>query len=135
MRSTRTMLVLALLAALAAGCVPLAIGAAGAGAGVAYARGNLESSFPVAVPEVTAATEAALRQMRMREITVIGSGIDAELTARTADDDKVTIKLDSPGEGVTNISIRIGTFGDRDKSLAIYNNIRDELIRRGHLEP
>ena len=129
------MLFRSIVGTLAAGCAPLIIGAAGATAGVAYLRGSLNATFPATVPQVTSAAEAALNRMMMSEISVVGDATGAELRARSATDDRIRIDISPAGSGVTEMSIRVGTFGDQAKSQMIYDEIRDILIRRGHISP
>jgi tartrate dehydratase alpha subunit/fumarate hydratase class I-like protein len=131
----QTLLAIALLSVLAAGCAPLIVGAAGAGAGVAYLRGSLNATFPATVAQVTEATDIALNRMMMTEVSVVGDATGAEVRARSATDDRIRIDIDPAGTGVTEISIRVGTFGDQAKSQMIYDEIRDTLIRRGHIQP
>ena len=53
--------------------------------------------------------------------------LSATILARDADDKRVTIKLKAQNEQMTEISIRIGTFGDETKSQMIYDRIRQNL--------
>lgn len=131
---TRLMIVAAA-TLLLAGCAPLIIGAAGAGAGVAYLRGALNATFAATVPQVAEATDVALNRMGMTEISVSADSTGGQATAKSATGDSIKIDMEAAGTNTTEISIRIGTFGDEEKSTMIYNEIRDTLIRRGYIEP
>ena len=107
------------------GCVVVA---AGAGAGtVAYVKGKLEVTEAV---EYERAWSAALRGTREAGLSIVnhsdygGRGL---IVARTQDDQKVTVKVDRLYPRKTAIEIRVGTFGDRQLSMRIYNSIKANL--------
>ena len=51
----------------------------------------------------------------------------AGVLGRMATDKKVTVTVKSEGEKTSRISIRIGTFGDKDLSQQILNKIKSNL--------
>jgi hypothetical protein len=103
-----------------------AVGAGAAGT-VAYIRGDLET---VESADIEAVYKAVLRAMDKLELAVIQKSKDAmsaKVTARDAQDKKITVKLTATAEGTTKVSIRIGTFGSETKSRLIYDQIKKEL--------
>lgn len=108
------------------GCV--AIAAAGAGAaGVVWVRGALETHVERDLARVHQASLASLKDL---EFVLVGdrkSSLDAELTARTALDKKVTVTLKQVTPNTTKITVRVGIFGDEAMSNMIMVRIREKL--------
>jgi len=128
MRKGQVFLVLLLsaVAVLAQGCVVAAVGAGAAGT-VAYVRGDLQT---VETAEMDALYKASLEALDELELAVVQKAKDAmtaEIISRDAEDKKIRIKLKSTAEGMTELSIRIGMFGDETKSRLIYEAIKKEL--------
>ena len=112
----------------ASGCLAVAVGA-GAGGTVAYLAGDLETEEPYDIDTVYAAAQKAVNDL---DLHIIGGettkdALSAKITARDAADKKVVVKLKSTTSGHTEVSIRIGTFGDDIKSQLIRDEIRKNL--------
>ena len=108
------------------GCMLAAVGAGAAGT-VAYIRGDLET---VESADIEAVYKAVLKAMDELELAIVQKSKDAmsaKVTARDAQDKKVTVKLAATAEGMTKVSIRVGTFGSETKSRLIYDQIKKEL--------
>jgi hypothetical protein len=122
---------LALAAALAAtsGCFLAAVGAAGAAGagGGAYGRGELDATLDGPYDAVISASDSALERLQFARIRETKDAFPAEIVARTAEDKKVDVKVAKEADRLTKVSIRIGLFGDEEKSKAVLENIRDEL--------
>ena len=112
----------------ASGCLAVAVGA-GAGGTVAYLAGDLETEEPYDIETVYVAAEKALSDLDLHVIAgeTTKDALSAKITARDAADKKVVVKLTSTTSGNTEISIRIGTFGDDTKSQLIHDEIRKNL--------
>ena len=112
----------------ASGCVAVAVGAGAAGT-VAYLAGDLEVHQTHGIDAVFAASKQALAQLEMTVIEgrTTKDALEARIVARDATDEEIVIKLKSTVVGATNISIRVGTFGDDTKSHLIYEKIRENL--------
>lgn len=111
------------------GCALFLIGAGVAvGAGtVAYVGGELKTAEQVSMDR---AWNASLRAMEDLEFRVTKSHKDAlagEITARRADDTKITVRLKKQTDQVTEIRIRVGTFGDETLSRLIYDKIKSHF--------
>lgn len=113
-------------AVLAGGCVVVAVGAGAAGT-VAYLKGDLEAVEAADLVTVYKATLKALDQLELRVISRSKDLLSAEIIARDAADQKVTIKLKATTENTTKLSVRIGFFGSETKSRFIYQKIHDNL--------
>jgi len=108
------------------GCVMAAVGAGAAGT-VAYIRGDLEVVEPASFDEVYVVTRAVLEELELNVIKDSKDAISAVIVALDAEDKKITIKLSGTTQRTTEISIRVGLFGDETKSRTIYQKIHDSI--------
>jgi hypothetical protein len=107
------------------GCF-LVLAAGGAAGTVAWVKGELKASVTQDVPVVYAASMKAMDDLK---IPVSSSGQDAlsaTVAARDAQDKKIDITIKRDGT-VTNISIRVGFWGDQAKSQTILDKIKSHL--------
>jgi hypothetical protein len=111
------------------GCFLLAVGAAGAaGAGtVAYIEGELDATLGNGYDQVVDATNRALAQLQFAQVSESKDAFSAVVIARTAEDKKIKITVTKQGDNLTKVQIRIGVFGDEQKSRAILDKIRAGL--------
>ncbi len=107
------------------GCAVVLVGA-GAGT-VAYIKGSLEAVVKDDVDAVYEASLKALDQLEIAPAEKQKDALAARIVARNAQDKKITIKLKAAENDLTKISIKIGFFGDRSQSQAIYDKIKDNL--------
>ena len=108
------------------GCVVAAVGLGAAGT-IAYVRGDLESTEANNIKDVYSAALEAVNQLDLNLISKSEDLLSANITARDADDKKITIKMKATGNDTTKLSIRVGMFGDEDKSQQIYQKIYNNL--------
>jgi len=108
------------------GCVLLAGAAAGAG-GYAYYKGTLERNLDKSNEQVHKATLKALKKLDLFIIEDEAGVHDSKTKAEYADGKSVTIKIKSLTERAANLKIRVGTFGDKEKSIMIFNAIKKQL--------
>ena len=116
----------AALLVLTSGCVVVIAGAAGAGT-VAYIRGGLSATLNERYDRVIGASNEAVDKLELAKIGEAKDAFSTVITARTAEDKKVTIKLTKEGDKTTKVQIRIGIFGDEEKSRAILEKINAGL--------
>jgi hypothetical protein len=136
----RQILLITLLAGLtvfAHGCIVVAVGvgALGAAGTVAYIKGELKATESENIDIVYESTLLAVNELELKIIYKSKDALSAEINLRDAQDDKVQIALSSTAEHSTEISIRIGTFGDQTKSNLIYQKIRDKLKEQKAAKP
>jgi len=115
------------LTVMTSGCFLVVAGAAAGGAGVAYAEGKLTVHFANRYEDVVHASDQAIAQLQFLKVGEEKDALKATLEARTADDKKVTIEVDRVSDSLTKVEIRIGTFGDKSVSMAIYDRIKGNL--------
>ena len=105
------------------GCALLVGGAAGAGT-VAYLKGELKTNEDVPIDKLWNATQAAIKEMGFAVKTEEKDALSAKLVALTADDKTININLKKRNDYLTEISIRVGTFGDESLSKKILEEIK-----------
>jgi len=127
MQIRRVLLALLLCGAgvLVGGCIVVA---AGAGAGtVAYVTGSIEAVESKSLDAVYKAAEKAVGELGLITTEKTKDALSAKITARDAQDKKITINLKALAEGSTKISVRVGFWGDEVKSRLIYKKVQDSL--------
>ena len=120
----------AALVILGAGCAAVLVGGAVAGAGVgtyAYVNGELKDTETVPLDKAWNASQAAMKDLEFPIITKTKDALQAEVKARTSGDKKILVKLKKVSDGVTEIRIRVGTFGDETTSQLILNKTKSHF--------
>jgi hypothetical protein len=114
---------------LLSGCVTgvLVAGAAVGVGGIAYEKGELRSTQNGSLDQTWEATQAAVQELQLPVVDKTKDGLNAQLEARTGNDKKIHIRLKKEGEALTEIRIRIGTFGDEAQSRSILDAIKKRL--------
>lgn len=105
------------------GCAPSIVSS---DAGV-YAGGKL---YAVASKDMTAVYNATVKAMEQLELDVVEKPKDvfyAKVVAKGADGKSITARMQPKEGGGTDLSIRVGTFGDRHRSSVIYEHIQKNL--------
>jgi hypothetical protein len=110
---------------LTSGCLLAAVG--GGAGGVFYAKGDLETSVTATPAKVEAATAKAFAELEIAPISTTSSELEAKIIGRTTTDKKVTVISKLTGENISSISIRVGTFGDKDISQGVFQKIKKNL--------
>lgn len=127
-------LVLAAVALGNAGClVAAAAGAAGGVAGYAYYKGKVSRSYVANVEDVRAATRTALGELGMPVLSDEATAQGGKIESRAGNDGVViALELEKspvPGEGpVTQVGVRVATFGDERLSERILDQIGFHLV-------
>jgi hypothetical protein len=105
--------------------------AAGGGAGTAtYVMGKLEGVEPKDLQTVYGATELAVIQLELRIMEKSKDAMSAAIELRDTEGRKITINLQTAGEGATKISIQVSSSEDERKSRIIYQKIRENLQKK-----
>jgi hypothetical protein len=115
-----------LAASVAPSCVAAAAAAAGA-AGAVYVQGDLEATLEGSPEDVERATRAGLEGLSMPVLSSNATSLDGSVRSETATGKPVHIELRARDDGLTEVSIRIGTFGDESASTRILDAIREQL--------
>jgi hypothetical protein len=112
--------------AFSSGCVAVIAGA-GAGAAVAYVRGDLDTTLSAGYEKTVRAANAALSDLKFAKVSEKKDALQAILIARNAADKKIEIRVELVGENVSKLKIRVGVFGDEAQSLAILEKVKSNL--------
>jgi Protein of unknown function (DUF3568) len=108
------------------GCVVVVAGAAGAGT-VGYIRGELATTLNERYDRVIDAANTAVEKLQFAKISQTKDAFTTVIVARTAEDKKIEIHIERKADKVTDLRIRIGVFGDEEKSRAILEHINAAL--------
>ena len=106
------------------------IGAAAAAVGVgtyAYIKGDLKRNYEAPIDKAWEATVKAVEELKMTIESKQHDAFNGIIKGKMADGKSFEINLKRLGETSTEIGIRIGTFGDRQKSEAIHDKILSKL--------
>ena len=101
--------------------------AGGAAAGIGtykYIKGELESTEKVSLDKAYQATQNAIEDLEFTITSKQKDAFDGEVIARRATGKKVTVKLKRQSGSVTQIKIRVGTFGDETISKDILDTMK-----------
>jgi hypothetical protein len=116
----------ALLLVGSSGCALVAVGAGGA-AGYAYASGRHEKIYPYPLDQTWAAVRDAVQELQLPVETERSDALSARLESHLATGEKVTITLEPKTPGLTEVRIRVGTFGDHVTSRMVFDRIDSRL--------
>ncbi len=110
------------------GCAVLLVGAAvGAGAGVvAYTKGDLETLEAVSYEAAWTAVEDTVKEMGFTVTKRDKKPQEGKVIAKSHYGE-VTFTIESRGEKITQINIRVGTFGDEAASRNIFEKLKPKL--------
>jgi len=111
---------------LLSGCVAVLAGAAGAGT-VAWVQGRLDAALDANFDKAEHAVDVAIGQLQFAKVSEKKDALTAIFIARTAEDKKIHIEVSRVGDVTSRVVIRVGTFGDEAKSLAILDKIKANL--------
>lgn len=118
--------VLALVVAVGGGCIAaaLVVGAGAAVGAVEYKNGQLRTTDAITVQTGYNSAQAAAKDLGLVVETQQFDALAASIEARGAGDKKITIKVTNKGDKLTEIGIRVGTFGDETMSRQILEKMK-----------
>jgi hypothetical protein len=104
-------------------CALVVAGAAGAGT-VAYVRGELKAVEDVPLDRAWSAAKQAMSDLEFSVTKAEKDAFNGDIIARGAGDKKIVVKLERQSDDITEIRIRVGTFGDEAMSREILETIK-----------
>jgi hypothetical protein len=104
------------------GCF-LVLGAGAGAGGYYYVEGEMKRTYGAELDASWTAVRQALADLSLEVAKEQKDGLGGFIEARRADDTQVVIKLDPISKGTTRIRVRVGMFGDRKASEAIFERI------------
>lgn len=114
------------------GCTYVVVGAVGAGIGFGtyrYVDGNLKRDYLGSLPKVWEATVAALDDLKVTPEVQEKDYFGGLVKGIMHDGTKVIIKLKRESDTSTEVGVRVGVFGDREKSETIHDKIAQKFKR------
>ena len=109
------------------GCIPLLIGAAMGAGSMTYINGSLARNVDESVEKIHKATLEALKDLNLFIMSDELNRHSASIRAEYEDTKKIHISIEALTEYVSEVRIRVGTFGDQDESNAILDAILKKL--------
>lgn len=91
------------------------------------ATGTQEVFLQASPERVVAAVEAAMKELSLTVLTVESSGVDGLITARTAQDKSVTVKVNRQNDDLSRVTIKVGVIGDKPIGSAIIAKTKKRL--------
>ncbi len=98
-----------------------------------YGMQTLKARLDVDVGTVYAAARRAAAELDLRVMRAAEDGISGEIRAYDAQRDQVEIRLGAMPEDRTLLRINVGTFGDKNKSLVLFEYILKNLSPAQHV--
>lgn len=98
-----------------------------------YGMQTLKARLDVDVGTVYAAARRAAGDLNLKVMRAAEDGISGEIRAYDAQREQVEIRLKAMPEGRTLLAINIGAFGDKNKSVVVFEHIIDNLGRAEQL--
>jgi len=108
------------------GCEVALIGAgAGFGAGAyRYIEGSVEALYPLSYNSAWDASNTAMANLSISVSNSLNEGVQGMIEGVRKDGTNVTIRLKDKGQNVTDISVRIGFWGNRKDAERIHEEIK-----------
>ena len=107
-----------------------AIGAAAAAVGTGayfYIKGDLKRNYEAPMDKTWDATTNAVEALKLNVESQNHDALTGVIKGKMADDKSFEINLKRVGDNLTEVGVRIGTFGDRERSETIHDKIHSLL--------
>jgi hypothetical protein len=106
------------------------IGAAAAAVGAGtyyYVKGDLKRNYEAPMDKTWEATVKSVEEMKFTVESQQHDALSGVIKGKMADGTGFEINLKRVGDNLTEVGVRIGTFGDRGKSEVIHDKIHSKL--------
>lgn len=124
---TPMMLLAAAVIAMTSGCIALAVGAAAGVGTYAYVEGIMKTTVEASLDRTWDAANKSVEQLQFSVKSSSKDALQAKLVARESDKTDVKIYLERKGDNLTEVSVRVGVFGDEAQSRLILDKIKQNL--------
>ena len=95
--------------------------------GATYALNTYTGMVDAAPDSATTAAAKACGDLGLLDVVETSTKVDGKVTAKTADDKTVTISVGLAGDGVSKLSIQVGTTGDESMSAQLFERTKAHL--------
>ena len=106
------------------------IGAAAAAVGAGayfYIKGDLKRNYEAPMDKTWDATIKSVEELKLTAESTEHDAFNGVIKGKMADGKSFSINVKRLGENMTEVGVRIGTFGDRARSEAIHDKIHSKL--------
>ncbi len=103
-----------------------AVAAAGAGT-YYYIKGDLQRNYEASMDKAWQASVQAVEELKLTTESKQHDAFNGVIKGKMADGKSFSINLKRLGENLTEVGVRIGTFGDRVRSEAIHDKILSKI--------
>ena len=106
------------------------VGAAAAAVGAGayfYVKGDLKRNYEAPMDKTWEAAVKTVEELKLSVESKKHDALTGIIKGKMADEKSFEINVKRLGENLTEVGVRIGTFGDREKSEAIHNSIHSKL--------
>lgn len=97
--------------------------------GVTTSFGTVYAQVSGKPESVVKATQQALKDMNLILISGNASQLSGKVIARTSEDKPITVNVQNRDNRVSELSIKVGGYGDEKMGLAILRNIQENLSK------
>lgn len=108
------------------GCGVLILGGAAAGT-VGYVSGDLNATLDGGFQSVIDAADSAIRENSITQISKDANPHSVVYELRTLQDDKILLTINRATNDLTNVTIRVGVFGDEPLSHHVLKEIETRV--------
>ena len=108
------------------GCGVLILGGAAAGT-VGYVSGDLQATLEGSFTEVVGAADRAISDNSITQVSRKEEPHSVVYELRTIQDDKILLTITRAAAHLTNVTIRVGVFGDEPLSRRVLGEIENRL--------
>lgn len=92
-----------------------------------YEWGTLRATFPTPIEHTFKAAQETFKELDLKVLGANQDGIAAELLSRDAQGKEVSVAMEATPDGGTRVRIRVGKFGDQNKSVVLLRHIKRKL--------
>jgi hypothetical protein len=112
-----------------AGCAAVVVGgAAAAGIGTyKYVKGELKTKEKVSLDQAYDASIQTMQDMGFDVVQKNKDGLKGKIIAKQSNGDNIEINLERLPDDITEIGVRVGSFGDEDRSRVILDEIKKKF--------
>ena len=112
------------------GCSGVTVGTNEAAGTYNYVTNSLQVDYDAPLSRVWPATLAAVKQLNLETDVKNHDGLGGLINGTMADGKTFSVKLDRKSAKLTTVTVRVGTFGNMDKSKAIHETILARVKKR-----
>ncbi len=90
-------------------------------------HGTLTATMDRGISQVFAAVQATVHQLGLTTVMAEQDGVSAEVLARDTQQQTIAIRLGAVSPTRTSLAMRVGIFGDTNKTRVIFRKIQENL--------